>query len=213
MSLLPANLPVFVPDDRYTVEQYLAVERATGKRYEFHDGILVSVESMAGGSYNHSVMAGNFIGEARSAIIAAEATDARLEGCHVSTSGLRIAVEGGGARYLYADAIVVCGGPAYDEVIPTAIINPTVVVEVVSPSSEGYDRGRKFDFYGALASLREYLIVEQDTRRIEVRHRPGAAAAWQYTVVTAAEDAVALPSLGLTLPMRGLYRGWQAPAA
>ncbi len=212
MSLLPPNLPFFVPNDRYTIKQYLAVEAATGKRYEFHDGVLISVESMAGGSYNHSVMAGNFIGEARSAIIAAESNDARLEGCHASTSDLRIAVEGG-TRYLYADAVVVCGGPIYDEVIPTAIVNPTVVVEVVSPSSEGYDRGLKFAFYGALGSLREYLIVEQDTRRVEVRHRHDEAAAWRYTVVTADEDSVALPSLGLALPMRGLYRGWEAPGA
>ena len=85
------------------------------------------------------------------------------------------------------------------------------IVEVVSPSSEGYDRGLKFAFCGALRSLREYLIVEQDTQRIEVRHRRDETAAWQYTVVTAAEEVVALPSLGLELPMRWLYRSWEAP--
>ena len=210
MSKLPPGLPVFDPDDRYTLEQYLAIEQSTGKRYEYHEGQLVSVESMAGGSYSYAVLAGNFIREAGTAIIAAEEADSRLVDCNATTSDLRIAVNGG-KRYLYADAAIVCGKPAFDEYIPTAIVNPVVVVEVLSPSSELYDRGLKFDFYQALESVREYIIVEQARQRIEVRHRSDVGAEWQYTMVTSQDDTVHVASLGIELPMHGLYRNWTAP--
>ena len=209
MSLLPPKLPTFVPHDRYTLAQWQAIEENTGKRYEFHDGVLLSVEAMAGGSFQHSVISGNVIGEARNALIEAEKDGRLLSHCNALTSDLRIAVDGG-ARYLYADAAIVCGAPAYDADIPTAVVNPTVVFEVLSPSSEAYDRGLKFDFYGALDSLREYVIVEQERRRVEVRHRVDASAPWRYTVLSAGEEAVALPSLGVELPMGGVYRNWAA---
>ena len=210
MSKLPPKLPSFVPRDVYTLEQYLAIEAATGKRYEYHDGELVSVESMAGGSYMHAVIAGNFVREIGNALIAQEQLDARLAGCNATTSDLRIAVDGG-KRYLYADAVVVCGAPKFDEEIPTAVVNPIVVAEVVSPSSDHYDKHQKFDFYGALPSLREYIILEQDDRRVEVRQRPDANAAWSITVTVDAAGSVPLPALGVELPMAGLYRGWARP--
>ena len=219
MSLLPPNLPYFVPFDRYTVEAYLEIERATGKRYEYHDGVLLSVEAMnqwgggAGaplvnrGSFLHSVIGTNVGGEARNAIIAAEEHDGAFAECNAASSDLRIAVDGG-KRYLYADAAIVCGDPVYDEGIPTAIVKPVSVFEVVSPSSDGYDRGLKFAFYGTLPSLREYVILEQARRHAEVRYRDSAQAAWKTTTYADLGAAVALPSLGIELPMAGLYRGW-----
>ena len=89
----------------------------------------------------------------------------QLADCNATTSDPRIAI-GGGRRYLYADAVVVCGAPVFDEAIPTAAVNPAVFTEVLSPSTEGYDRGLKFEFYGALASVRAYVIVEQERRRV-----------------------------------------------
>lgn len=212
MSLLPPNLPVFVPEDRYSIAAYLAIEAATGKRYEYHDGLLVSVEAMAGGSPSHALIGGHLIREVGVAIIDAERRGAALRGqrCDSYSSDLRIAVDGG-KRYLYADAVVVCGEPAYDEAIPTAVVNPLVVFEVLSPSSEGYDRGPKFDFYGSLDALREYVLVDQARRRVEVSTRASAVEPWHVTVVTDPTGAVALPSLGVRLPMAGIYRNWRAP--
>ena len=207
MSLLPPNLPFFVPEDRYTVEAYLEIERASGKRYEYHDGMLLSVEAMAGGSFLHSVIGTNVSGEARNAIIAAEERDGAFAECNAASSDLRIAVDGG-KRYLYADAAIVCGDPVYDGEIPTAIVNPVSVFEVISPSSDGYDRGLKFAFYGMLPSLREYVILEQERRHVEVRFRNAPEGAWRTTTYADLDAAVALPSLGLALPMAGLYRGW-----
>lgn len=104
-----------------------------------------------------------------------------------------------------------CERPRYDTAIPSAIVNPICVFEVISPSSHGYDRGRKFDFYGGLSALREYVIVEQETRRVEVRQRAAAAAPWRYTIYPEVDAAIALPSLGLELPMAGIYRNWTPP--
>lgn len=210
MSLLPPKLPRFVPNDRYTLEQWIHIEESTGKRYEYHDGQLISFEAMAGGSHEHARVAGNVIREVGNAIIAAEKGRPELSPCDSLTSDLRIAVDGG-RRYLYADAVVVCGDPKYDKTVPSAIVNPVVVFEVISPSSDGYDRGLKFEFYGVLASLREYIIVEQETRRMEVRHRETPDSPWVYTVVTDVNVSAALPSMGLSLPMAGVYRNWQPP--
>lgn len=208
MSLLPHYLPTFVPDDRFTIEAYLAIEEATGKRYEYHDGELVSVEAMAGGSYMHAVIGGNIIRDVGNGLITAEEADGSFADCDAASSDLRIAIEGG-TRYLYADAAVVCGEPIYDEIIPTAIVNPVAVFEVLSPSSDQYDRGLKFEFYGALSTLREYVLVDQERRRVEVRHRADQTSPWRYSTYTESDKVVSLPSLGIELPLNRLYRGWK----
>ena len=160
------------------------------------------------GSHEHARLGGNVVREAGAAVIAEEGKRPQLKRCDSLSSDLRIAVEGG-TRYLHADAVIVCGSARYDERIPTAVINPVVVFEVLSPSSEGYHRGQKFEFYGALASLREYVIVEQERRRVEVRAREDEGATWRYTIYTDIDESVALPSLGLSLPMAGVYRNWE----
>lgn len=207
MSKLPPKLPLFVPDDRYSIEQYLAIERSTGKRYEYHDGQLLSVESMAGGSPTHSLLSGHVIRVTGNAIIERERDPGHRRGCDAHTSDLRIAVDGG-KRYLYADAVIVCGEPTFDSSIPSAVTNPITVFEVTSPSSVTYDRSIKFEFYGKLDSVREYVIVEQDQRLVEVRHRASAGAEWTYTVIASEGGDVPIPSLGLKLPLASLYRNW-----
>ena len=149
MSLLPPKALRFVPDAYFSLEQWQEIERVTGKRYEYHDGHLASFEAMAGGTHNHALLAGHIIREVGNAIIAREDSQPGFRGCDALSSDLRIAVDSG-ARYLYADAVVVCGEPEYDPIIDTAIVNPVTVFEVLSPSSEKYDTGRKFDFYGGL---------------------------------------------------------------
>ena len=185
---------------------------------------------MAGGSFQHSLLGGHAIREVGNAIISHQAANPGLERCDAHTSDLRIAVDGGkrllasgapppfardaGAPSPFArdaDAAVVCDRPTYDEAIPTALTNPVVVFEVLSPSSEGYDRGLKFDYYGALETLREYVIVHQDERRVEVRTRASAEGEWRYATIREIGGGVRLPSLGVELPMAGLYRNWEAP--
>ena len=208
--MLPPKILRFVPDAYYSLEQWQEIERITGKRYEYHDGHLVSVEAMAGGTHHHALLSGHVIREVGNAIIAREERQTSFSGCDALTSDLRIAVDGG-KRYLYADAVVVCGDPVYDATVPSAIVNPVVVFEVLSPSSEKYDTGRKFDFYGGLDSVREYVIVHQDKRHVEIRHRADAAGPWRYTICADVDGAVALPSLDVELSMQRVYRNWRAP--
>ena len=210
MSKLPPKLFRFVPDERFTLGQYLAIERETGRRYEYHDGHLISVEMMAGGSPNHSRLSANAIIASGYGIDAAQEADRRLSNCDAHTSDLRIAVDSG-RRYLYADAVIVCGAVEYDAAIPSAIVNPVSVFEVLSPSSEGYDRGLKFDFYGALDSVREYVLIDQERRRVEMRHRTGPGAPWRYAIVVEEGESCAIPYLGIELAMSRLYRNWEPP--
>ena len=177
---------------------------------------------MAGGSPKHALIGGHLVREVGVAVIAAERESRNLKErrCDSYSSDLRIAAVGG-TRYLYADAVVVWGAPLYDErlgsgapfphCLATAVVNPLVIFEVLSPTSESYDRGRKFGFYGALDALREYGLVDQERRRVEVSARDNPHDPWRVTVVTDAEAAVALPSLGVELPMAGIYRNWVPP--
>ena len=207
MSMQPPKWLRFVPDLPYSIEQSQQIEKVTGHRYEYHGGYLVSVEAMAGGSFNHSVLGIN-VGHA--VLYAFEEAGEAHAHCASASSDLRIAIDSG-TRYLYADPVIVCGEPEYDPIISTAIVNPITVFEVLSPSSEKYDTGRKFDFHGGLDSVREYVLVHQDKRHVEIRHRADAASPWRYTICADVDGAVPLPSLDVELSMRRIYRNWKAP--
>jgi Uma2 family endonuclease len=138
-----------------TVPEYLVWERAQASKHEYHHG---RVFAMAGGSARHNFLAGAAIGELRAAL--------RGSRCHVLTSDQRIAAVTG-ERYVYSDAVVVCGGVKSDGGAPEALANPSIVVEVLSPSTEAYDRGEKWEFYQRISSLADYVLISQSSPRIE----------------------------------------------
>ena len=111
-----------------------------------------------------------------------------------------------GERYVYPNAAVVCGRPVYDRLVPTAVLNPLLVAEVQSPSSEAYDAGEKFDYHAALESLRAYVLVAQDRPRVEVRARADAGADWTTTVTEDLDGQAEPLALGDALPLREVYR-------
>lgn len=142
---------------RLTVDEYLLIERAATEKSEFFDG---EVFAMSGGSARHSLISGNVIG----------ALWAALKGrCHVHTSDMRIKSPLG--LYTYADAAVVCGADRCEGKSDDVLLNPTLVVEVLSPSTEAYDRGRKFQHYRSIDSLRTFILVSQEERLVEVFSR------------------------------------------
>jgi Uma2 family endonuclease len=136
-------------------QEYLAFERAAGQRHEYADG---EVFAMAGGTMRHSLLAANVIGELRSAL--------RAQPCRVFTSDMRLKIPTND-RYTYADAGVVCGRSAFEDEVEDTLLNPTVIVEVLSDSSELYDRGDKFAQYRTIASLKDYVLVSQKQPLIE----------------------------------------------
>lgn len=204
---LPEALPTFVPDARYSVEEWLAIEEVTGEKYEYHDGRLVSVRGMAGGTWRHALI-GNNCGAVAFNLLKARAD--QFADCNTLSSDLRVNIPGT-TRYVYSDLTIVCGAPRFDEVVPTAIVNPLVVFEVTSPSSRDYDENLKFDFYGRLDALREYVIVHQHRRSVEVRSRTETSATWRTRLYAEDDGGFALDALGgAEFPYADVYRGWSA---
>lgn len=197
MSQPPEHLP-----GRYTVEQYLRLERDSALKHEFRDGQIID---MAGGSAEHSLIIANLIGELR----------ARLKGspCRVYDSNLRVRIAKK-LRYAYPDASVICGEAQFDPVdsARTTVTNPRVVIEVLSPATELYDRGEKFRRYLELESLEEYVLVAQDEARVETLFRQSDGT-WLFATANGRDAAARLRSLRIDLPLAEVYAGVDFPPA
>jgi Uma2 family endonuclease len=178
------------PEQKWTPEQYLAFERASETKHEYIDGEVVA---MVGGSPRHSAIAASTI-----ATIDSQLGD---RPCIVYTSDLRIKVPRS-QMYAYPDMSVACGDAEFEE---DMLLNPTVLVEVLSPSTERYDRGSKFLHYQKIPSLQDYVLISQDAPRIEcyTRHSDGS---WHYVHVAGLEGVIALSSIGCTLDLAAVYR-------
>jgi Uma2 family endonuclease len=174
-------------------DEYLAFEREAANKHEYYDG---SIYAMAGGTPEHSLLAANVIYELRRAL--GERT------CSVYTSDLRIRVLATGLS-TYPDVAVVCGPSERATDDPDAVTNPIVLAEVLSDSTEAYDRGEKFAHYRRVPSLREYVLVSQRERRVEVYQR-AERRRWMLTDWGPGERA-ALSSLELELSVDEVYRG------
>lgn len=173
-----------------TAEDYLAWERTQPTKHEFHLG---EVFAMAGGSPRHNFLSGAMIAELRAAL--------RGKGCHVLTSDQRISAEQD-RRYVYADAVVVCGPMKTEPGTSDVLANPLMIVEVLSRSTEAYERGEKWEAYQRLASLTDYLLVAQTAVRVEHYQRE-ADGSWRYRVMSAG-DSVTLAN-GATVAIDAVY--------
>jgi Uma2 family endonuclease len=172
----------------WTIEDFLAWERAQEERYEFVDGIVIM---MVGGTIDHTTIKGN--------IYAALYRRLARSGCRVFVAGPKVVTR---SSVTYPDVVVTCA----KDLAPKAdtVAEPVLVVEVLSRSTESVDRGRKWQGYQGIASLRYFILVSQDEPRVEIygRTEPG----WGYSVLTRLGDVVALPELEASLPLRAIYR-------
>lgn len=173
----------------WTVEQYLALERHSTIKHEYHRGY---VYAMAGGTQAHNLIGGNVFAQIRSAV--------RGTGCRAFTSDIK--VRQSREDYVYADAVVTCD-PRDDAPSQDWIAFPTLIVEVLSPSTAAYDRGGKFDDYQGIATLREYVLVESGRRALAVWRR-GEDGGWASTAY-GPEGAAMLATLDLTLSLDAIY--------
>jgi Uma2 family endonuclease len=176
---------------RMSAAQYLEWERVQADKHEFHDG---EVYAMAGGSPRHNLLA--------SAIAAELRTATRALGCHTLSSDQRIAVPPQ-ERYVYADAVVVCGKLETEPGANDVLTNPNVIVEVLSPSTESHDRGMKWAAYQRLVSLTDYLMLAQAQVRIE--HYRREADGWHYQVLGVG-DVISLAN-GARVEVDAIYAG------
>jgi Uma2 family endonuclease len=180
------------PRHSYTLRDYLDVEEVSVVRHELIDGEIVA---MAGGTPEHAALA--------SAIPALLGEQLRGRPCRTYSADLRIRVQATGLA-TYADASVVCDPIERDPTSPTHVTNPKVVFEVLSPGTEHYDRGEKWEHYQKVEALSDYLLLSQNEPRIELWSRTSGSDAWTYTVYGSG-DVINLRSIGCRLDVTGVY--------
>jgi Uma2 family endonuclease len=175
-----------------TPEEYLAIERKAEYRSEYLNG---ETFAMTGASRKHNLIALNIAGELRQ----------QLKGkpCEAYVNDMRVHIPATGL-YAYPDVTVVCGEPQFEDAFVDTLLNPTLLVEVLSESTESYDRGKKFSYYRTIQSLAEYLLVAQDEYRIEqyLKQQDGR---WLLTDIRSLDGIVELASVSCTLALKEVY--------
>lgn len=182
------------PVKRLTEVEYLDLERSLESRNEFFGGEMFA---MAGGTPLHSQIATNLAREFGNKL--------KRRDCTVYNSDLRLKVEATGL-FTYPDLSVVCGPLRFAAGTDDTVVNPTVIVEVLSDSTEAYDRGKKFENYRQIPSLREYLLVSQKEPRIEQFVRQETEQ-WLLREAAGLEAALALPSLEIKISLAEVFDG------
>jgi Uma2 family endonuclease len=175
-----------------TPEEYLAQERAADYRSEYFEG---EVFAMAGTSRRHSRIVSN--------LVIGLGNQLRERGCNIYSNDLRVQVAPTGL-YTYPDVVITCGKELLADKQEDTLLNPVVLIEVPSESTEAYDRGRKFAQYQQIAALREYVLVTQGPPWVEVfsRHEQDG---WLYRAYHVPDDTVVLESIGCQLRLDEVY--------
>jgi Uma2 family endonuclease len=176
---------------RHTPEEYLTRERHADVRSEYIDGQIVTMPS--GASRPH-----NLIVSALSGSIGEQLQDGP---CEVYINDMRVKVSASG-DYLYPDLAVSCD-PEFENRICDSLLSPVLIIDVLSDSTEGYDRRKKFGIYRQIESLREYVLVSQNEPRAERHVRQGDS--WHFSSVDGLDASLALASIRLEVPMKRLY--------
>ncbi|MDE0012849.1 MAG: Uma2 family endonuclease [Candidatus Poribacteria bacterium] len=175
----------------FTPEEYLARERKALTKSEYRNG---QVHAMPGASRAHNLITVHISGELYIQL--------RERSCEVYPSDMRVKVSAAGL-YTYPDVIVVCDEPRFDDTHFDTLLNPTVLIEVLSPSTAAYDRGEKFASYQKLDSLCEYILISQD--RVRVEHYLRQDQEWDLTEFHSLVDVCQLPSIGCELSLKAIY--------
>jgi Uma2 family endonuclease len=180
------------PKPTFTGQEYLDWERQQDTRHEYFDG---EIFAMTGASRKHNLVCVNI----------AASLHAQLRGkpCEVYTNDMRVKVSETG-MYTYPDIVAACENPAFEDAAVDTLLNPVLIIEVLSDSTEPYDRGAKFLHYRTLASLQDYLLVAQDVYRVEHYVRQ-ADNRWLLTEYQDPDDSIHLESVACRLVLREMY--------
>ena len=181
----------------FTVQEYIAMEQNSLEKHEYHKG---EIFAMAGGKPNHSLLASNTIRAIGNALIK------NKKPCNTFTGDLQIAMSD--EDYSYPDLSVICGKIETYPENPNAAKNPILIVEVLSDSTEKYDRGEKFRKYQQIPSLQEYVLITQDSMRVEVFSKHETIIFWQYRSYENPEEAIELKSIDAQISLQDIYLGW-----
>lgn len=174
-----------------TPEEYLALERKADTKHEYLRGEIIA---MSGASFAHNIITAN--------ITTALNNQLSESDCIVVASDMRVRTHPE-ASYFYPDVLVVCDQPRFEDSTFDILLNPILLVEVLSSSTETYDRGEKFEHYQQLTSLREYLLVSQEEVRIELYRQQETQ--WKLTEFRSPEDVLSLASIDCALTLSDIY--------
>lgn len=177
---------------RFTATEYLAMERASDVKHEFAFG---EIYAMSGASARHVGIVSNIVGELRNQL--------RQRPCQVYSTDLRLSVDAN-QRYTYPDVMVVCDKPQFLDKELDTLLNPDLIVEVLSESTRNYDRGDKFQQYRGIPSFREYLLVDQAKAHVE-RYSKQSDGTWSLWETDDMNASVQLDSVGAKLPLAEIY--------
>ncbi len=184
MAYLPAQT-------LFTPEEYITQERKALHKSEYLSG---QIFAMSGASRAHSLITGNIFNSLYNQLVASD--------CEVHSSDMR--VQPSPIAYFYPDVVVACGEPRFEDDVFDTLLNPIVIVEVLSPSTAAYDRGEKFSHYRQLTSLQDYILVSQ--HRFCVEHYQRQNRQWKDIEFRAPEDMLPLTSIGCQILLRDIYR-------
>ena len=180
-----------LPNYYLSPEEYLSHERRAEVKGEYFDGVIYA---MAGGSERHNLITGNLVTELNVRL--------REAPCRVYPSDMKVRLPNS-KKFFYPDVSVVCGEVKFADETRDVILNPVLIVEVLSESTEAFDRGKKFSSYQQIESLREYLLVAQDEFVVEhyLRQEDG----WLYTKTSGLDAAIVLPALNCRIALSDIY--------
>ncbi len=182
--------------DYHTIEEYLRREELNSFKSEYENG---SILAMSGASAVHNRINGNIFIKISTLIDGEDRT------CEAYINDLKVFVEEANS-FVYPDVVVVCGAEQFSEHDKDALINPLLIIEVLSSSTSNYDRGSKFLTYASLKSLREYVLIDQYQPFVEVRYRNEAESDWGMKVFTGLDKVVEFRSLNVEVLMEDIYR-------
>ena len=182
-----------LPKRKYTLEEYLELDKNSEEKREYFNG---EVFAMSGGSPDHARICGN--------VYSAIQRKLGGQGCEAFNSDMRLKVPAA-LPYRYPDASVVCGEPAFEETRgQQMLINPILIVEVLSPSTAAYDLGEKFTAYQSIETFREFVLISQERPHV-IHHLYQAKNKWLRSEIEGLDSELMLESINVTLTLREVY--------
>jgi len=181
-----------LPDQYFSLENYFTLDETSGIKHEYYQG---AVFAMTGASEHHNLIA----------LAVARSLDTQLDDkpCRPYPGDFRLKIEAVN-MYTYPDLSVICGETQLADGRQDTFVNPTLLIEVLSDSTEAYDRGKKAESYRSIPSLQEYLLIAQDRPHVERYRRQGHD--WLLTEYSEVDEVVALDSIGCTLSLAAIYK-------
>lgn len=184
---------------KYTIEEYLEMENASSEKHEYYQG---EIFAMSGNKFQHNIVTSNLIGSLGNRL--------KSKTCRPFSSDLRVHIKKN-TLFTYPDISIVCGKPEFLNDDQFNLLNPTVIIKVLSPSTKSYDRGDKFRLYRDIPSLKQYILIEPEAIHIEA-FSINTQGYWELKEYSALNESLQLRSIDVDVALEDIYDGTAAAA-